>query len=121
MNLVKIKVILKDEDSTVSNIEVNGYHHEEKQIITYIDRDEKKTHTEFHYGRNELIRDNEEMYLVLSFSLDKNSKGKLIEKQTNKELLLNIRTRKIEQNNNFIFIEYELEDKLYTLEMKMEE
>lgn len=121
MNIVKLKVKLMDENEVLSNLEVEGYHHKEKRMISYIEPDYRKTMVEFHYEQNKMIRDNAELYFDLNFVLNKEVKNKFRSKDLNKDIEMKTYTTRLEKRDGITIIEYNLEDKHYKLEITMEE
>lgn len=114
MSKLKIIVTMKNED-------------EQKQLETMaiindktlIYNENKTTKVKYNYQTHNLIRENKELLINYKFKQNTNSDGYIIVKDLKKKLVVNIKTTRLEIENNNINIEYELENNkfFYTVEV----
>lgn len=102
MNQKKIKVTLQTPEES---FEYNclGYMNEESTEVSYVEKDDEKTFTSFNYVNNVLKRDNNSIYMEYDF--DK-GKGKILFKEFNKELEVDLEVKNLEKTEENILIEY---------------
>lgn len=101
MPKLNIKVtVINDEDrqSFITNAIIQD------EVLKYKERD--NTTVIYDYKNNSLFRENNELRMEYSFN---NEKGNIFIKELNKELNIDIKTKKIERKNNDIEIEYVME------------
>lgn len=94
--------------SNDSNIEYKTTAILTEDIIKY--KSEDNTTEMFDYTNNKLIRENSELRMNYIFDLNKETKGTVFVKDLNRELEVNIKTKKIERNKNDVEIEFVVED-----------
>lgn len=97
-NTVKTSAILQDE------------------IIKY--KEDSTTTVRFNYHNMNLYRENNELRMSYQFNKEKKTKGKIFIKELNKELEVDIKTKKIKRKDNDIEIKFSTEDNefLYRIE-----
>lgn len=100
---VLIRVINND-----SNLEYKTTAILTDEVIKY--KSEDKTTEVFDYNNYKLTRENSELRMDYVFDLNNDTKGTVFVKELNRELEINIRTKKIERNNTDIEIEFVVED-----------
>jgi hypothetical protein len=77
-------------------------------IIKY--KSNNNTTEVFDYNNYKLIRENDELRMEYEFVLNNITRGNLFIKELNRSLVVDIKTNKIERNNNDIKIEFVAED-----------
>lgn len=90
----------------------------EKETLFY--KEEDKTITSFDYKNNILTRDNEKMKLTYYFLLNYKTKNKIFIKDLDKELEVEVITRKLEKSENYIEVVYEIENNKFTYRIDKE-
>lgn len=114
MSKESIKVTIKNNQSN-STINVNAIIQD--NIIKY--KEEANTIVKFDYTTNELTRENNELRLNYLFLEDNKTEGIIYVKDLKKELVLEIKTKKIQRKNYDIEIEFAVEEEefLYKIEV----
>lgn len=103
----KLDVLIRVKN-TDSNLEYKTTAILTENVIKYKSKD--NTTELFDYNNNKLTRENSELRMDYVFDLNKETKGTVFVKDLNKELEVNIKTNKIERNNNDISIEFIVEE-----------
>ena len=114
MSKINIKVSIKNKES--------DYSYETKGIILNNELkyyEENNTKVIFNYDNNHLIRINDELRMDFTFDEDKVTKGTIEVIDLNKKLEVDIKTNKIEKEDNNLLLEYSIdEDKfIYRIEV----
>lgn len=114
MSKESIKVTIKNSENN-SSFKTNAIIQD--NIIKY--KEDNNTIVKFNYETNELIRENNELRMNYFFSNKTITTGTIFIKDLNKELELEIKTKKIQRKNNDIEIEFLVEenDFLYKIEV----
>ena len=105
MPKLEVLVSVKNDDS---NIEYKTTAILSDNVIKY--KSEDNTIEVFDYDNYKLTRENNELRMDYIFDLNKETKGTVFVKDLNKELEVNIKTKKIERNNNDIEIDFYVEE-----------
>ena len=100
-----VLIRVKNDDS---NIEYKTTAILSDNVIKY--KSEDNTIEVFDYDNYKLTRENNELRMDYIFDLNKETKGTVFVKDLNKELEVNIKTKKIERNNNDIEIDFYVEE-----------
>lgn len=100
---VLIRVINND-----SNLEYKTTAILTDEVIKY--KSEDNTTEVFDYNNYKLTRENSELRMDYVFDLNNDTKGTVFVKELNRELEVNIKTKKLERNNTDIEIEFVVED-----------
>ena len=103
----KIDVLIRVTNDE-SNIEYKTTAILTNDIIKYKSNDE--TLEIFDYNSNKLIRENKELRMEYTFKMNETTKGIVLAKELNREVDVNIKTKKVERNNYDIDIEFEVEE-----------
>ena len=103
MSKINIKVTIENDDQK-QQITTNAIIQD--NILKY--KEENNTIVKFNYLNNNLIRENNDIYMDYKFKKGI-SKNKLLLKKYNKELIIDINTTKIEKTENDIEIDYIIE------------
>ena len=114
MSKINIKVTIKNKESDIS--------YETKGILLNNELkyyEENNTKVVFNYDNNHLIRTNDELRMDFTFDLKKKTKGKIEIEELDKELEVEIKTKRIERQDNNILLDYSIdEDKfIYRIEV----
>ena len=114
MSKINIKVTIKNKESDIS--------YETKGILLNNELkyyEENNTKVVFNYDNNHLIRTNDELRMDFTFDLKKKTKGKIEIEELDKELEVEINTKRIERQDNNILLDYSIdEDKfIYRIEV----
>ena len=114
MSKESIKVTIKNSENN-SSFKTNAIIQD--NIIKY--KEDNNTVVKFNYDTNELTRENSELRMNYLFSNENPTTGTIFIKDLNKELELEIKTKKIQRKNNDIEIEFLVEenDFLYKIEV----
>lgn len=109
MSKIKIKVQIKN-SNTNNEYETDAILQDE--IIKY--KEEDNTKVVFNYKENKLTRENNELKMIYSFN---DNKGVITVKELEREIKVEIDTKKIERKDNNIKIIFEIEDEfIYRIE-----
>ena len=90
----------------------------DKNCLFY--KEEDKTITTFDYENNVLTRENEKMKLVYKFILNEKTITNILIKDIDKEVSMEVLTKKIEKTKDYIEIVYEIEDTIFTYKIVKE-
>lgn len=114
MSKESIKVTIKNSENN-SSFETNAIIQE--NIIKY--KEDNNTIVKFNYDTNELTRENSELRMNYLFSNENPTTGTIFIKDLNKELELEIKTKRVQIKNSDIEIEFLVEenDFLYKIEV----
>lgn len=114
MSKESIKVTIKNSENN-SSFETNAIIRD--NIIKY--KEDNNTIVKFNYDTNELTRENSELRMNYLFSNENPTTGTIFIKDLNKELELEIKTKRVQIKNNDIEIEFLVEenDFLYKIEV----
>lgn len=101
----------------------NGYNvtvHDdlEKGILFY--KENNNTITTYDYKNDIFVRENDEMRIEYHFCLNQLTENKVLVKTINNEVTINILTKKLEKNDNYIEIIYEIENNEFIYKIKKE-
>ena len=105
---VKIQVTIKNKEQQI-NEEYSAIYIENEKIIKYLEKDNTKV--EFHYEKQTLRRENDELKMLYDF---KNKKGNIYIKNLKSSLDIEIKNIKIKEKENEIRIQYEIEQDLFS-------
>ncbi len=114
MSIVNIKVSLNTDDSS---IEENTKALLIDNVIKYKEKDE--TSVILNLDNNTLIRENNELRLEYLFEKDKVTEGKILIKEYNRPVLVNIKTHSIKNDNKDIEFIFEVEDKKFNYHIEV--
>lgn len=118
MQKYKILVtISKEKEENKSLLE--AIYNKEKNYLYYVEDDKEKTVNIYDYNQNILKRDNLKLYLELNFLKNKITKNKMLIKDLNNSINLEIKTEKIEIKNKDVTIIYKLNDEKYLYKIKI--
>lgn len=104
----KIKIYSNNEKI---EYDVNSIYNEEINKLIYKEPDNTKT--SYDYKNKTLTRENDELRMEYNFITGKTSRGRILIKDLNQSLEVDIRTNKIVQKDNNIQIEYEMENQKF--------
>lgn len=113
MQKIKIKAIITLTDQKITENVIGSI---ESGIISY--QENNNTYVYLDTNKDELIRENNEITLKYIFDESKTTKGNIMVKELNQELALDIKTNKIEKENNRYKVEYEVENNVFYYELK---
>lgn len=105
MPKLDVSIRVKNNDS---NIEYNTTAIISDEVIKYKSKD--NTTEIFDYSNYKLTRENDELRMDYIFDINKTTTGIVYVKELNRSVEVNIKTKKIERNNNDIEIEFIVED-----------
>lgn len=91
----------------------------EKGIITY--QENNGTYVYLDINRHELVRENNDMLMKYVFIENEETKGKIFVKELNQEIELEIKTTKIEKEDDKYKVEYIVGNDTFTYEVKYSE
>lgn len=118
MQKYKILVtISKEKEENKSLLE--AIYNKEKNYLYYVEDDKEKTVNIYDYNQNILKRDNLKLYLELNFLKNEITKNKMLIKDLNNSINLEIKTEKIEIKNKDVTIIYKLNDEKYLYKIKI--
>lgn len=83
----------------------------EDNNLKYLEKD--KTKVFLNYSKLEIIRENKKIRMELKFDIKKETSGKILIKGIQKEVIIPIKTTKINKNNNNLQLEYQIEDQKF--------
>ena len=114
--MYKIKAIIKtnnesNQENTFGSF-VNG-------IISYKESDNTCVYIDI--TKDELIRENDNLFMKYGFIENRRSYGSLHIKDLNKEVEIEIDTKKIIKENNKYYVEYKIDDNEFVYELTYEE
>ena len=115
MSKITIKVTLITPELTDEET-YNAIYHPEENSIIYKEKD--KTTTKVSLNERRLRRENEELFMDYLFDEEKNTKG-IVTVSLQKTLELNLNTKKINQVNKNIEINYILENDEYKYKLEV--
>lgn len=116
MAKITAKVTLVTPTETKKNI-YNAIFHQNTQEIIY--QEEDKTITKINLKEPRLRRENVNLWMEYVFNQQVSTNGIIKVKDVNQEVLVNIKTSKIKQQNNNIEIEYQLENENYKYKLEV--
>lgn len=116
MPKINIKITLKTPDTTTEN-NYKAIFHPETNIIIY--QEEDKTKSQFDLRNLRLRRENKSLWMEYLFNEQEKTKGTIKVKELNQSLQVNIQTKKINQQNKNVEIEYQLEDEKYKYKLEV--
>lgn len=114
-----IIVQLTTEDQKIK-LETSAIYNEEKQELTYIEDDDLKTITKFNYPKKKLCRNNNDLKLIYNFEEGKTTKGTITINDINRSIDINIKTKKIIEENNKIIIDFNVEENSFKYQIEVE-
>jgi hypothetical protein len=85
-------------------------------IIKYLE--DNKTTTTYDYNNQLLTRENKELKMRYTFNLKDKTQGSIFIKELNKELNVEIETKKIERKDNNIKIKFIIENDIFLYEIE---
>ena len=94
--------------------------HDDKDKKTLFYKEEDKTITTFNYEENILVRENDVMRLEYKFDLKEKTVNSIYIKELNSTVNVEITTKKIEKNENYIEIVYEIEETVFSYKIEKE-
>lgn len=109
----KVKVSLK-----INDYKINTYGYINNNILSFKDNDKDNTKIIFDFNNNKIIRDNEEINLVIDLN-NKINTYKL--KKENINFDQNIEINLLQNENNKYIINYQIEDNTFDLYLNYEE
>lgn len=83
----------------------------EDNNLKYLEKD--KTKVFLNYSKLEIIRENKKIRMELKFDIKKETSGKILIRGIQKEVIIPIKTTKINKNNNNLQLEYQIEDQKF--------
>jgi len=108
----KLKTKIKIYSDTEKNeYEVNSIYNEEQDKIIYKEPD--NTTTSYDYKNNSLIRENDELKMQYDFNMENISRGRILIKDLNQCIEIDIKTNSIVNKDKNIKIEYEIENQKF--------
>ena len=116
MPKINIKITLKTKEQTIEN-KYKAIFFFFSNIIIY--QEEDKTKNQFDLRNLRLRRENENLWLEYLFNEQEKTKGIIKIKELNQNLQVNIQTKKINQQNKNIEIEYQLEEESYKYKLEV--
>ena len=108
MPKIKALITIKT-DSQEENLET--YCLLEDNILKYLEND--KTKVFINYSKLEIIRENKKIRMELKFDIKKETLGKILIKEIKEEVIIPIKTTKINKNNKNLQLEYQIEDQRF--------
>lgn len=118
MPKIRINTVLKTPTETYS-YEVPAIYQEQDELITYKEPTSNNTLVKYSYKNNELIRENEQITMCYVFKQNKKTKGKVLMKELNQIVELNIVTTSLIREFNDIEVKYLVEDELYNYKIEV--
>lgn len=116
MEKIKIKAIITTNDETIQE-NTNGTFI--GGIISYQESD--KTYVYLDITKNELIRENDNLFMKFGFIENRRSNGIIHIKDLNKEVDLEIETQKIINEENTYYVEYKIDENKFIYKLTYEE
>lgn len=115
MPKINIKTSLKNDIEEIKDEAVSKV---DKDKITYYEKN--KTKVIYDYKKNKLIRENDDINMVYTFSRDKETTGKILVKELNRELHVKIKTKELKKQDYNLEIKFKVEDQnfIYKIEVK---
>ncbi len=118
MQRLKALITIKTaEENKTNQVEVN--YDKEKNYLYYLEQDPNKTAVIYDYNKNCLKRDNLKIYQELTFIENQKTKNKMLIKELNSNLEIEIFTNKITSNRPSIEIGYTLNNEKYLYKIKI--
>lgn len=120
MQRLKALITIKTKENTLTNqIEIN--YDKEKHYIYYLEQDLDKTAVIYDYKKNCLKRDNLKIEQEFIFKEKQTTKNKMILKELNSNLDIEIFTNRITSNEPSIEVSYTLNDEEYLYKIEIME
>lgn len=116
MFMYKIKVIITTEEEKIQENVVGSFIND---IISY--QENNNTYVYLDINKNELIRENDQMLMKYVFNENRRSKGIINIKDINKDLELEIETKKLIKKDNYYYVEYKIEENKFIYELSYTE
>ena len=114
MKNFECQILIKSQDSKDS-FKVVVHDDIEKGVLSY---EEDNTITTYDYKNDIFTRENDDMKIKYHFCLNKITENKILIKNINSEVTINVLTKQIEKNKDYIKIIYEIEDNKFTYMIK---
>ena len=105
MPKINIKTSLKNDIEEIKDEVVSKV---DKDKITYYEKN--KTKVIYDYKENTLIRENDDINMVYTFNKDKETTGKILVKELNRELHVKIKTKELKKQDYNLEIKFKVED-----------
>lgn len=99
--------------------EVDALYDARRHIISYVEKDELNTIVRFSYDELELSRSNKDYEIKYKFEERNSTKGTIKVRTLPNEVITNIMTKKIEQKDLDITIEFTTEDHWVTYQIEV--
>ncbi|MBQ2639656.1 MAG: hypothetical protein IJF92_02720 [Bacilli bacterium] len=115
MPKIKIKTSLKND---IEEIKEQTNAKLDKDKISYYEK--SKTKVIYNYKNNVLTRDNNEINMIYTFNKNKETTGKILIKELNKELNVKIKTEELKQKDHNLEVKFIVENQtfIYKIEVK---
>jgi len=117
MKNFECQISIESQDSNDSYM-VTVHDDLEKGILFY--KEENKTITTYDYKNDIFTRENDEMRIQYQFRLNEVTENKVLVKNINSEININIFTKKLEKKSDYIEIIYEIENNEFIYKIKKE-
>lgn len=117
MKNFECEISIESQDSNDS-YKVTVHDDLEKGILFY--KEKNKTITTYDYKNDIFTRENDEMRIQYQFRLNEVTENKVIVKNINSEININIFTKKLEKKSDYIEIIYEIENNEFIYKIKKE-
>jgi hypothetical protein len=114
--MYKIKVIITTNDETIQE---NTFGSFINGIISYKESD--NTYVYLDTTKNELIRENDNLFMKYGFIENRRSNGMIHVKDLNKEIEIEIETEKIINEENIYYVEYKIDENKFIYKLIYEE
>lgn len=112
MAKLNIKAIITLTDQTLTENTIGSI---ESGIISY--KENNNTYVYLDINRHELIRENDELTMKYFFKEKATTKGKILIKELNQNIELDIKTTKIEKDDHKYKVEYMVEEETFAYEV----
>ena len=116
MFMYKIKAIITTNNETIQENTIGSFIN---GIISYKESDDTCVYLDI--TKNELIRENDNLFMKYGFIENRRSKGKLHIKDLNKEVELEIETKKIINQEKTYYVEYKIDENEFIYKLTYEE
>ncbi len=116
MDKIKIKAIITTNDETIQE---NTFGSFVSGIISYKESDNTCVYLDI--TKNELIRENDNLFMKYGFIENRRSNGMLHIKDLNKEVEVEIETQKIINQENTYYVEYKIDENKFIYKLTYEE
>lgn len=103
--IVRIKVNIKNEEQNIENY-YKAIYIVDKKIIKYQEKD--KTNVTLNINDNILVRENNKIYMQYRFIKNKITKNQLRLKDSNQEIIIDLKTLNLKKENNNFEVKYKL-------------